>query len=126
MRGLRQVVSLHRSVAANTAWSPVCGGTGTRPAATGEFPCDVGRPSACFGFAHEREKGRAARCKYVVSLGSRGVWCTFAMRVGHPTLGVFGRFKIYHSEPAIAMLEKLDAACLSCRTSTPRTHCGLA
>jgi UDP-MurNAc hydroxylase len=46
----------------------------------------------------------------VVSLASQTAWYTFAMRFGLPTLGVSGRFKINHSEPAFAALKKLGAA----------------
>jgi Beta-lactamase superfamily domain len=46
----------------------------------------------------------------VVSLGSQAAWYTFAMRFGLPTLGVSGRFKMNHSEPAFAALKKLGAA----------------
>jgi hypothetical protein len=45
----------------------------------------------------------------VVSLSSQAAWYTFAMRFGLPTLGVSGRFKIKHSEPAFAALKKLGA-----------------
>jgi hypothetical protein len=48
--------------------------------------------------------------KCVVSLASQAAWYTFAMRFGLPTLGVSGRFKINHSEPAFAALKKLGAA----------------
>jgi hypothetical protein len=46
----------------------------------------------------------------VLSLGSQAAWYTFAMRFGLPTLGVSGRYKINHSEPAFAALKKLGAA----------------
>jgi len=46
----------------------------------------------------------------VVSLGSQAAHFTFATRFGLPTLGVSGRYKINHSEPAFASLKKLGAA----------------
>jgi UDP-MurNAc hydroxylase len=46
----------------------------------------------------------------IVSLASQASWYTFAMRFGLPPLGVSGRFKINHSEPAFAALKKLGAA----------------
>jgi hypothetical protein len=46
----------------------------------------------------------------VVSLASQAAWYTFAMRFGLPALGVSGRFKINHWEPAFAALKKLGAA----------------
>jgi len=49
-----------------------------------------------------------AQC--VVSLASQAAWYTFATRFGLPTLGVSGRFRINHSEPAFAALKKLGAA----------------
>jgi hypothetical protein len=46
----------------------------------------------------------------IVSLSSQAAWYTFAMPFGLPTLGVSGRSKINHSEPAFAALKKLGAA----------------
>lgn len=48
--------------------------------------------------------------KCMVSLGSQAAWYTFSVRFGLPTLGVSGRFKINHSEPAFAALKKLGSA----------------
>ena len=53
---------------------------------------------------------RLSEAECVVSLASQAAWYTFAMRFGLPTLGVSGRFKINHSEPAFAALKKLGAA----------------
>ena len=60
----------------------------------------------------------------VVSLASQVSWYTFAMRFGLPTLGVSGRFKINHSEPALAALKNL--ALHTRQVSTPKWHPDLA
>jgi UDP-MurNAc hydroxylase len=53
---------------------------------------------------------KLSEAECVVSLGSQAAWYSFATRFGLPTLGVSGRFKINHSEPAFAALKKLGSA----------------